>query len=385
MTRQPIIVASVLPDARWGGPIKRTLLLAPYLERLGVKQKLFLPRGKIDQATYEGIRKYDLPWSEVPFDALVRRSVSKTAANLLGAKASTIELSRAFAREDINLVHVNGSLCWQPLFAARRNRIPALVHFNDVAFFPINKVGAFVAKRLATQIVASSEAVKRFHSLGDSAPVIVPPLDRSLKANAEPPDRPTEYAWGGYNVCALGNVNSLKGYHLLLDALGMLRDEDLFGQYKVWVVGAIQDSQKEYYQQLSKKLASLDLQEQVIFLGGKPDPWPYLWHAQGFVSSAVSEAWSMATAEAAFTGLPIVAFAAGGVPELLRNVPYAQLVRNKDTKGLAEALRTMLKGLDINVRNQPTTEFLERTDPERIAHQWFQLYMDMRNGQAKES
>ncbi len=65
--------------------------------------------------------------------------------------------------------------------------------------------------------------------------------------------------------------------------------------------------------------------------------------ADVFLSTATEEAFGQTVMEAQLCGLPVVAFKAGGVEEIVRNEITGKLVRNGDAAAAIAALRTMLQ------------------------------------------
>jgi len=82
----------------------------------------------------------------------------------------------------------------------------------------------------------------------------------------------------------------------------------------------------------------LGLGERVVFLGHLKDPGPILARADIFVSTAREDAAPLVAAEAAGSGLPVVAFDSGGVRELVSQGPCGIIVEEFSALAMARAI-----------------------------------------------
>jgi L-malate glycosyltransferase len=116
----------------------------------------------------------------------------------------------------------------------------------------------------------------------------------------------------------------------------------------------------------------------VRFAGLADDPLPYYQAADCFVLSSRSEGLPNAVLEAMATGLPVVATAVGGVPDVLHHGKEGLLVEPCDPTALAAALIDMLDRPDRERmgnagRNRVVRDFaLERT-ADRLAELYRRL------------
>jgi glycosyltransferase involved in cell wall biosynthesis len=82
--------------------------------------------------------------------------------------------------------------------------------------------------------------------------------------------------------------------------------------------------------------------EGVLFMGSQPDVLPYLQAADLFVLPSAAEGLSLALLEALACGLPAIATAVGGNPEVIAQGENGWLVPPDDPAALAAAIRTLL-------------------------------------------
>ena len=93
---------------------------------------------------------------------------------------------------------------------------------------------------------------------------------------------------------------------------------------------------------LGAEIDRLGLGEHVELLGTRDDVPDLLAGSDVFVLSSDSEGLPMSVLEAMAAGLPVVASAVGGVPELVRDGETGALVRPRDSAALAGAIRRIV-------------------------------------------
>jgi glycogen synthase len=150
-------------------------------------------------------------------------------------------------------------------------------------------------------------------------------------------------------LLSVGRLEASKGFHVLLRALGALRDHGaLDGRPWRWVVlGA-----GPYRQVLEMLAEELDLQKRVLFLGRVTDPEMHAWHELStiFVHPTLYEGSSLVTLEAMAHRRAVIASAAGGLPDKVRPGQNGWLLPPGDPSALAAAISGAL------------------ADPARLAH-----------------
>ncbi len=130
----------------------------------------------------------------------------------------------------------------------------------------------------------------------------------------------------------VGRLETQKGIDVLLAALAAT-PAGARGESRLWIVG--DGSQREA---LEAQAAALGIASRVRFAGAVHDAAPYLWGADGFALASRWEGLPLALLEAQAAGLPVVAAAAGGIPEAIRDGTTGLLVPREDATALAAAL-----------------------------------------------
>ncbi|SEM70898.1 glycosyltransferase family 4 protein [Streptacidiphilus jiangxiensis] len=267
--------------------------------------------------------------------------------------AAVGELRRAFARA--SLVHAHGLraalLSDLALRTARAQEAPPLVvtsHTANLATGMERRLLRMMERRVARAadlvLGASSDLVTRARDLGATdarlGPVVAPPLPPALAereqtrrqllaekgrrgAAKDAPDRPI--------VLAIGRLTPQKNFQLLLDAASGWRAAEDHPLLVVAGVGAEEAA-------LRARIKAERLPAKL--LGYREDVAELLAAADVVVISSRWEARPLVAQEALRAGVPVVATAVGGLPELLGDA--AVLVPPGDATALAAAVSSLL-------------------------------------------
>ena len=132
-------------------------------------------------------------------------------------------------------------------------------------------------------------------------------------------------------VLAVGRLTALKRFDVLLEAFARLCDE----RARLVILGEGDDAP------LRRQAEALGVAARVTF-SVTDDVWPYYAAADVYVSTSATESFGLANLEAVAAGLPVLAAAAGSVPEVLGAA--AQLLPT-ETQSLRAALPQALAAL----------------------------------------
>ena len=259
--------------------------------------------------------------------------------------AAVGELRRAFARA--TLVHAHGlraALLSDLALRTARAGTPLVVtsHQANLATGVERRLLRLMERRVARAadlvLGVSSDLVARARTLGAAdarlSPVAAPPLPLPLPEGRreaaraqllgpkDAPDRPI--------VLAVGRLVPQKNFHLLFDAASGWRGKD---EPLVLVAGDGPERELLRARITSEKLP-------VRLLGQRSDIPDLLAAADMVVISSRWEARSLVAQEALRAGVPLVATAVGGLPELVGDA--AVLVPAGDRSALSEAVSALL-------------------------------------------
>jgi glycosyltransferase involved in cell wall biosynthesis len=142
-------------------------------------------------------------------------------------------------------------------------------------------------------------------------------------------------------ILTVGRLAFPKAFTVLLRAFAMVGP----GRFRAAIAG--DGPQRD---ELEGEIAALGLSDAVQLLGTRPDVGDLLAESDIFVLSSQSECLPMSVIEAMAAGLPVVASAVGGVPELVEHRRTGILVPPDDPAALADAIAQL--GGDADLRRR---------------------------------
>lgn len=140
----------------------------------------------------------------------------------------------------------------------------------------------------------------------------------------------------------VGRLSREKGQADLVKALAVLRKDGRERKLRLLLVGDGPDRRR-----LERLASASGLSESITFVGHQFDVAPFYTLADLMVVPSGTEGSPNALLEAMAAGLPIVATAVGGIPEIVSNTNAALLVRKHDHLGLAEAIARLLDNREL--------------------------------------
>jgi glycosyltransferase involved in cell wall biosynthesis len=186
-------------------------------------------------------------------------------------------------------------------------------------------------------------------------------------------------------ILSVGRLEANKGFHVLAAALGGLRGHGTLPQRWRWtIVGS-----GPYREAIGRAAAAAGLSGHVLFAGAADDLDLHAWYeaATLFVHPTLYEGSSLVTLEAMAHRLPVVASAAGGIPDKVRPGINGWLVAPGDAGQLAAALSGALgdpeRLRDMGAAGRTIVE--EEFSWEAAGAATIQLYQDMLSAPRKGS
>ena len=143
-------------------------------------------------------------------------------------------------------------------------------------------------------------------------------------------------------ILHIGRFNEQKNHRGLLEAFQKLHSN--FPQCRLQLIG-----DGELRTQMEEYAEELHIQDSVQFLGNQANVYPFLHSADIFLLPSLYEGVPMTIIEAMGTGLPIVATAVGGVPDMLQNDVNGLLVPC-DKEAICEACEKMILDKKMRIR-----------------------------------
>lgn len=138
---------------------------------------------------------------------------------------------------------------------------------------------------------------------------------------------------------------------------------------------------------IEERIRRLGLVDHVTITGQQSSAEPYYGIADLAVLSSLSEGSPNALLEAMAAGVPVVATAVGGIPEIVTDGESALLVQPKDLSGLSGAMARILvkePGLARELVERSTTLIRDRHAPEMRVRKLLAVYQNVASAQGKE-
>jgi glycosyltransferase involved in cell wall biosynthesis len=246
------------------------------------------------------------------------------------------ELVRLFRRERFDLIHANSSKAgFLGRLAAVAARVPArLFTVHGWAFKAHHGVAAAAylwADRLMSPLtttticVAESErrAGMRARTCSEGRTVVIYNGVELPPPHRPDPDPPV-------TLLSVGRLREPKDFLTLVRAIAALEHRD---DVRLRIAGDGPDRPA-----LEQEIARHRLHDRVELLGTRDDVDRLLADSGVFVLSSDSEGMPMSVLEAMAAGVPVVASAVGGVPEVVRDGETGALVPPRDPAALARAI-----------------------------------------------
>ena len=176
--------------------------------------------------------------------------------------------------------------------------------YNRAYPLPINEIDLY---NKYDSIVAVSEFTRstflgRYPSLGDKTLAIYNLLDAErIKVLTLEPVDDNRFLKQGFTIISVGRLDPVKRFESIPEIAAKLKGQGI--QFRWYILGGGAQETKESIESNIEKFA---VQDCVVMLGRKPNPYPYFKKADLLVSTSASEACPMIFNEAKILGLSIV-------------------------------------------------------------------------------
>jgi glycosyltransferase involved in cell wall biosynthesis len=230
--------------------------------------------------------------------------------------ASTWHLRRVVRERDIDVVYANTLSVMQGALLRPLVRCRHVWHVHDYVDEPrvANWFLSWLASAGADIVICVSGAVERHLGTrsGNSKVVWngIPPLVPGPSFERPP---------GPVTVSVVGRFNRLKGQHHMVAAARMMEDDSATaGRFRVRLVGGTYKGEDRYRQAVVRQIAQLRLEHVVRIEESVEDVAPvYLGSDIVVVPSDRPDPFPTVALESMSVGTPVIAHAAGGMPEML--------------------------------------------------------------------
>ncbi|HEX5705148.1 MAG TPA: glycosyltransferase [Pyrinomonadaceae bacterium] len=174
-------------------------------------------------------------------------------------------------------------------------------------------------------------------------------------------------------LLAVGRLSREKGHADLVESVALLRTAEPDLKFKLLIVGEGPEQAN-----LSRIVTERNLESHVVFVGHVNDVAPFYAIAEVVALPSHSEGSPNVLLEAMAAGLPIVATAVGGIPEIATSEVNALLVPARDPSAFAKALQRALIELELarTVKSNAIARAREFS-PESHAHSLIKIYEEL--------
>jgi glycosyltransferase involved in cell wall biosynthesis len=259
-------------------------------------------------------------------------------------------LRRLLLRERVDLLYAPDHTRWRAaeLLAARAAGVPAVVHLHapptdDMSWDPLLRgVRAVIGNSGATLApLRDALAADRLH-------VIAPCID--LDAFTAPGDlRGTFFPARTLVVGFVGMLRPQKGFDEFLDMVRLLRTTQPDLRYLV-VGGDARPRKGNGVAHAREQAAARGVADVVHFTGLRADVPQLMRSIDVLVVPSRQEGFGQVIVEANASGVPVVAFAVGGIVEVIEDGITGRLVPQGDAGALADTVRGVLADCDWRAR-----------------------------------
>lgn len=269
--------------------------------------------------------------------------------------------------------------------AARLRRLPVVWHMRDRLTEPAALTWLHRAvRRVRPEVIAISEAVaQQFDGMGCRVHIIPNgiPLDRfeprppspGLRAELGLPE-------GAPLVSVVARLTPWKGHRVLLRAWPTVRAR--VPDARLLVVGEVAFWEQSYEDELRGLAEELGISASVHWLGFREDVPDLLRLSDLLVLPSINEPFGRVLIEGMAVGLPVVATASGGVPEIVVDGQTGLLVPPEEVDALADAIASLLtdptRARAMGAAGRARA--VERFDVRRVARQVQAVYEDILAG-----
>jgi glycosyltransferase involved in cell wall biosynthesis len=277
----------------------------PILDKMN---SLGIPTSTIDFGAIENVHR--------PFNFLKGLAVIRST---LSAVRSLIHICR---QHRIDVVHSNGLKSHViGAIACRIGGPPAVAHIRDIPLTRAEMIVWTLLRLAANQLILVSRACWRSKDLPNNVIVI---HNGVVTASIErQPFRPASPLRIGF----IGRIDAAKGLHLLLDWASEARQANL--GLDVFVRGRFDSSDPKYQDQIGTQIAKLDLQDHIHLQGFVSDPDAVYSDIDVVcVPSHVPDPLPRSVMEPMARGIPVLAYPAGGILEMIENRRTGFLISN---------------------------------------------------------
>lgn len=268
---------------------------------------------------------------------------------------AALRLARVIRESKADVVHLGNGVRanFDGVLACLLTRTPCVCHvkgfekYSDRERWAARYIDALVPMTRAVEEHCAAGGIR-----GRTTRVIYDALDEShYRADREPADVRAEIGLHNGDPCVgvAGNIQEWKGQKVLVEAMAKVVRQ--VPAARALIIGGVHRAGAAYNDELEQQIRGLQLGDSVLITGFRRDIANVMNALDVVVHTSVRpEPFGRVILEGMLLGKPVVASAAGGVPELIEDGETGFLIRPGDADALAERLVTLLKNPQLRDR-----------------------------------
>lgn len=252
------------------------------------------------------------------------------------------EKRRLLDQHAINIVHMNEA-GWNSdlVLAASTMGIPVALHLHNPATVHRSNLNFYFASKIFLCSKAQAHQVKNFEKIASRSVVLHNAVDIDHFSSGHSIRQELGLKADDVVIGTVAQVGHRKGSDLFLDTAERVLAS---GRHVTFLmVGPQAVGEADYFQTVMNRLKKDPLKGRVLYLGGRRDVPDLLSSFDVFFLPTRAEPFGMVIIEAMAAGIPVVATAVGGIPEIVTSDEIGCLVQPADSSAFASALIRLIE------------------------------------------
>lgn len=237
------------------------------------------------------------------------------------------EKRRLLVQSKVDIVHMNES-GWNSdlVLAARLAGVPVALHLHNPAAVLRRNLNFTIARKVFLCSRAQASQIENFDRIKERSVVLHNAVDIDYFAKGHSIRHEIGLTNDEIVIGTVAQVGHRKGSDLFLDTAERLLEKCASANLKFVMVGPPAVGEDAYFRSIMGRLQQGRLKESVTYLGGRTDIPNVLASLDIFFLPTRAEPFGMVIIEAMAAGLPVVATAVGGIPEIITDDEIGRMV-----------------------------------------------------------
>jgi len=174
---------------------------------------------------------------------------------------------------------------------------------------------------------------------------------------------------GCLHIGSVGRLVPVKGFELFVDVARLLRKRHQDVRFSILGEGPERAA-------LTYQATTAGLVDVFSFAAPNPEPWPYYESLDLYLNTSVTEGLPLSILEAMSAGLPVVAPAVGGIPDVIRHGDTGYLVESRDAGHYSAVCSALLHdpGDRARIGSAARMRVLQEFSATRMAKDYVSVY-----------